>query len=295
MAVYAVGDIQGCLAELVSVLKRAHFDPHRDVLWCVGDLVNRGPRSLETLRFLKALGDACICVLGNHDLHLLGLAALGDDARPSDLDDVLQAPDRDELIDWLRTRPLLHHDADLGWAMVHAGLHPHWTLEKAKKRAAAVEGKLRGERWKSFCLKLLKSEFPEREPRKGMKGRSRFATAVLTRSRYCTSDGLFNWKTRVGGPVGQRERAWFAFERIAWRRDCRIVFGHWAAKGLVLDQPHVLGLDSGCVWGGSLTLAELDRRGHFSIVVEHQCRGYQKLKHRQEMAESRNALATQDA
>jgi bis(5'-nucleosyl)-tetraphosphatase (symmetrical) len=284
MAVYAVGDIQGCLAELKSVLRKVHFDPQSDELWCVGDLVNRGPESLETLRFLKAMGNACICVLGNHDLHLLGLAALGEEARPSSLDDVLRAPDRDELIDWLRHRPLLHHDAVLGWAMVHAGLHPHWTLEKAKKRAAAVQEKLRGDKWEKFCLRLLKGEFPEREPPRGGKGRARFAAAVLTRSRYCTSDGLFDWQTRVGGPRGQRERPWFAFDRIAWRRDCRIVFGHWAARGLVLDQMHVLGLDSGCVWGGSLTLAELGRRGYFSIVETHACKGYHKPQHRSELA-----------
>lgn len=283
MTVYAVGDIQGCLAELRDVLRKAHFDPQSDVLWCVGDLVNRGPESLETLRFLKSLGDRCVCVLGNHDLHLLGLAALGDDTRPSDLDDVLKAPDRDELIDWLRFRPMLHHDAELGWAMVHAGLHPHWTLEGAKERAAAVEMKLRGERWEKFCLKLAKGGFPEREPRRDEKGHARFTAAVLTRSRYCTSEGMFDWKTRVGGPRGPREKPWFAFERVAWRHDSCIVFGHWAAKGLVIDQRHVLGLDSGCVWGGSLTLAALGRHGHFSIAATHACTGYRKPHHRAEV------------
>jgi len=276
MAVYAVGDIQGCLAELKSVLRKVHFDPQHDVLWCVGDMVNRGPESLETLRFLKSLGDACICVLGNHDLHLLGLAASGDGYHADTLSQVLEAPDCEELIDWLRHRPLLHHDASLGWAMVHAGLHPDWTLEKAKRRAAAVQEKLRGEKWKKFCLKLQKADFPEREPPRGDKRRLLFSAAVLTRSRYCTSDGLFNWKTRVGGPLSQRERPWFSFERIAWRRDGRIVFGHWAAKGLVLDQMHVLGLDSGCVWGGSLTLAELGRRGYCRIVAMHMCKGCRK-------------------
>ncbi|OIQ04070.1 MAG: symmetrical bis(5'-nucleosyl)-tetraphosphatase [Zetaproteobacteria bacterium CG06_land_8_20_14_3_00_59_53] len=278
MAVYAVGDIQGCFGELKSVLRKVHFDPESDVLWCVGDLVNRGPESLETLRFLKSIGDACICVLGNHDLHLLALAAKGS-VDPSDsLAQVLQAPDCDALIDWLRHRPLLHHDTQLGWAMVHAGLHPDWTLKKAKRRAASIEEMLRGSDWKNFVLKLQKFETPEREPGKG-KGRKYFSAAVLTRSRYCTSEGLFNWKSKVGGPTSQRERPWFAFDRIAWRRDARIVFGHWAARGLVLDQMHVLGLDSGCVWGGSMTLAELGRRGYCRVVAMHMCKGYHKPVH----------------
>lgn len=262
------------------MLRKVHFDPQSDELWCVGDLVNRGPESLETLRFLKAMGDACICVLGNHDLHLLAVAANPEEHSNDSLAPILEAPDCDELIDWLRFRPMLHHDAELGWAMVHAGLHPHWTLEKAKRRAAAVEKRLRGEKWKKFCLKLLGKEFPVREPARNEKGRARFVTAVLTRSRYCTSEGRFDWKTRVGGPRGPRERPWFAFDRAAWSHDSCVVFGHWAAMGLVLDQRHVLGLDSGCVWGGSLTLAELGRHGHFSIVATHACTGYRKPHHR---------------
>ena len=274
MAVYAVGDIQGCFGELKSVLRKVHFDPETDVLWCVGDLVNRGPKSLETLRYLKSLGDACVCVLGNHDLHLLALAAAGDVGRSESLAAVLDADDCDELIQWLRHRPLLHHDAELGWAMVHAGLHPAWTLKKAKKKAAAVEKKLRGADWKQFVMKLRKLDTPQREPSKEEGGRKRFTTAVLTRSRYCTSDGHYNWKSDAS--VGCREHPWFSFDRIAWRRDARIVYGHWAARGLVLDQMHVLGLDSGCVWGGSLTLAELGRHGHCRIAAMHMSRGYHK-------------------
>jgi len=274
MAVYAVGDIQGCFGELKSVLRKVHFDPKHDVLWCVGDLVNRGPESLDTLRYLKSLGDACICVLGNHDLHLLALAAAGNAGRSESLAPVLEADDCDELIQWLRHRPLLHHDAELGWAMVHAGLHPDWTLKIARSRAAAVEKKLRGKDWKGFVMKLQKLDTAQREPTKAEGGRKRFTTAVLTRSRYCTSDGRYNWKS--GASVGRRERPWFSFDRIAWRRDARIVYGHWAARGLVLDQMHVLGLDSGCVWGGSLTLAELGRREHCRIVAIHMCKGYHK-------------------
>ena len=273
MSVYAVGDIQGCVSALKILLREVEFNPKHDVLWCVGDLVNRGPESLETLRFLKSLGDACICVLGNHDLFLLGLAASGDEAHSESLDEIFAAPDRDALIDWLRHRPLLHHDAGLGWTMVHAGLHPAWTLEEAKHRANTVEEKLRGNKWRKFCLKLLNTKFPTSQPENGEKGRRLFNAAVFTRSRYCTSHGVFNWK---GGRRRRREKPWYAFDKIAWGGDCHIVFGHWAAQGLVLDQPHVLGLDSGCVWGGSLTLAEFNSSGDWRIIARHKCECYRK-------------------
>jgi len=271
MSVYAVGDIQGCLSALKTLLEKVQFNPEHDVLWCVGDLVNRGPESLETLRFLKSLGDACVCVLGNHDLFLLALAAANDEAHPESLDEILAAPDRDELIDWLRHRPLLHHDVNLGWTMVHAGLHPAWTLEEAKRRAYSVEEKLRGDNWRKFCLKLLNAKFPSSQPKNGKKGRRLFNAAVLTRTRYCTKQGVFNWK---GGRRRRREKPWYAFDYLAWRGDCHVVFGHWAAQGLVLDQLHVLGLDSGCVWGGSLTLAELDSCGRWRVASTHKCKGY---------------------
>jgi len=259
VAVYAVGDIQGCYKPLKKVLKKASFDPAKDQLWCLGDLVNRGPDSLKTLRYLKSLGNSCIALLGNHDLHLLEFAAGG--KRHSDRDtfhDVLHAPDRDELIEWLRRRPLLHHDESLNWCMVHAGLHPMWTLKKAKKMASRIEKKLQGKRWKKFCRKLASAKLPATEPAKGKGGRTRFAVGVFTYSRYCTRTGSFNWGSVASRPASSRQRPWFAHKKLAWRGQSRIVYGHWAAKGLVKNQPHVLGLDSGCVWGGRLTLARLD-------------------------------------
>ncbi len=268
MAVYAVGDIQGCLKPLKRVLKAVKFDPARDQLWCVGDLVNRGPDSLKTLRFLKGLGDACVCVLGNHDLHLLELAAGGVLYRRDTLQSVLDAPDCDELIAWLRTRPLLHYDARLQWCMVHAGLHPDWTLKKALKQARRVEAELRGRYWKEFCRQLHHVKFPPRKPDKRDPSRVLFAAAVLTRTRYCTSDGLFNWDVRTGESSRYRDRPWYAHKRARWRRKTHVVYGHWAAAGLVADQPHVLGLDTGCVWGNALTLAKLRRHGRFKIVAQ---------------------------
>jgi bis(5'-nucleosyl)-tetraphosphatase (symmetrical) len=268
MSVYAVGDIQGCYKPLKQLLKKVKFNPEKDQLWCVGDLVNRGPDSLKTLRFLKSLGESCICVLGNHDLHLLEHASGGQNYRRDTLDEVLAAPDLDELIHWLRHRPLLHHDKKLGWTMVHAGLHPDWTLKKALKCAEKIEKELCGEHWREFCRQLHHVKFPIRQPHKDDPTRSLFATAVMTRTRYCTSDGLFNWNIRTGESSNFRDKPWYAHKRAKWRRKSNIVFGHWAAKGLVTDQPHVLGLDSGCVWGNELTLAKLKKGGRFKIVAQ---------------------------
>ncbi|MDX8410947.1 MAG: symmetrical bis(5'-nucleosyl)-tetraphosphatase [Mariprofundaceae bacterium] len=256
MAVYAVGDIQGCYDALRCLLDRIDFDPAHDQLWCVGDLVNRGPDSLGVLRHLKSLGDACCCVLGNHDLHLLALAAGGDVYKRDTLHDIMAAEDRDELIEWLRHRPLLHHDADLGWCMVHAGLHPGWSLDAAKRRASDVEAVIQGEGWQDFCRQLHHHGFPTSEPEDSRQA-SIFSVAVFTRSRYCTGDGRYNWHTRSGSPKSDDEQPWFALP-AAWAGQCRVVYGHWAALGLVDDQAHVLGLDSGCVWGGKLSAARLD-------------------------------------
>jgi len=271
MAVYAVGDIQGCCTSLLTLLDEVSFDPAEDTLWCVGDLVNRGPESLATLRYLKGLGDACVCVLGNHDLHLLEQYAGGKAYHRDTLEGILQADDCDELIEWLRFKPLLHVDPATGWVMVHAGLHPGWSLKKAMKRARAVERCLQGEDWKRFCLELHHARFPRREPVKGNSDRELFSTAVFTRVRYCTENGLFNWDDRSGASRNSKDKAWFKHDALKWRDDCHVVFGHWAANGLVADQPHVLGLDTGCVWGSDLTLARLEAAGQYTITARIRC------------------------
>lgn len=276
MAIYAVGDIQGCYKPLKRVLKKVGFDPEKDQLWCVGDLVNRGPDSLKVLRYLKSLGDSCIAVLGNHDLHLLkSVAGARRHSSRDTFDDILQVPDRYELIEWLRHRPILHHNEYMNWCMVHAGLHPLWTLEKAKKRARKIEKQLRSDNWKDFVLNLHSAHLPAIEPQKGKKKRTAFAVAVFTYTRYCTRTGSFNWETSSGRPDSSRQRAWFDHKNLAWRDQCRVVYGHWAARGLVKDQPHVLGLDSGCVWGGKLTLARLD--GEELELTSVQCKACQRV------------------
>ncbi|MDQ6995567.1 MAG: symmetrical bis(5'-nucleosyl)-tetraphosphatase [Mariprofundaceae bacterium] len=267
MSTYVVGDIQGCYNALRRVLDKVHFNPKHDVLWCVGDLVNRGPKSLETLRFLKGLGDACVCVLGNHDLHLLEKAAGGRDYPRDTLKQVLDAPDAHELVEWLRFRPLLHHDAKKGWCMVHAGLHPHWTLKEAKQRASDVESILRSHDWQAFCQKLQKTRFSATQST-NKHDQLMFTIAVLTRTRYCTQQGVFNWDVRSGEASCKREKPWFQHPILAWKKDCHVVFGHWAAMGLVNKEKHVIGLDTGCVWGGKMSLLKLNQHTLLSHHAE---------------------------
>jgi len=275
MATYAVGDIQGCYEPLMRLLEDVAFEPGRDTLWCVGDLVNRGPQSLEVLRFLKSLGDSCRCVLGNHDLHLLGLASRRVAEGNESLAAILSAADHDELIDWLRHRPILFHDEESDWCMVHAGLHPSWTLAEAKARAERVHLQLRGSEWGEFCHRM-RGRFPEHEPEGDESLATVFDAAVMTRIRYCSQDGEVCWHVRSGKPKRAADHPWFAHRELAWLGQCRVVYGHWAAKGLVLDQPHVLGLDSGCVWGGALTAACLDDDAPQLTSVA--CEAYQQIR-----------------
>ena len=256
MAVYAVGDVQGCRDELEALLDHAGFDAASDTLWLVGDLVNRGPQSLEVLRFVRSLGTRAVCVLGNHDITLLAQAA---GARESDggMRDILEAPDREDWIDWLRHRPVLHHDPALGYVLVHAGLLPQWTLEEAKGYARELEEFLRSDRWSRKIGKLYGST-PKRwkDGRTGM-DRLRLICNTFTRLRYLSADGTPDWKCKAGANRCPEDLLpWF---RAPGRRtrDERIVFGHWSTLGYHHGDG-VLGLDTGCVWGGCLTAVRLD-------------------------------------
>ena len=258
MAVYAIGDIQGCYGELRRILDHSGFDPANDTLWCVGDLVSRGPDSLGVLRFVRGLGEAAVCVLGNHDLHLLALAAGNRKQDASGLADVLQAPDSEELLDWLRHRPLLHYDPALDFLMVHAGLPPEWDLATARACAREVESVLRGPEHHEYFMQMYGNK-PNRWDTKlrGMK-RWRYITNCLTRLRFCDTDGRLTLKEK--GPPGSQAKGrvpWFAHPRRASRGQ-RIVFGHWSTLGYMADH-NVWALDTGCVWGGALTLLRLDQ------------------------------------
>jgi bis(5'-nucleosyl)-tetraphosphatase (symmetrical) len=268
MAVYAIGDVQGCFSALLALLDRLHFDGTRDQLWFAGDLVNRGSQSLEVLRFVKALGDSAITVLGNHDLHLLTVAYGQGRRKPKDtFTDVLAALDHDDLLTWLRHRPLLHHDAALGMTLIHAGLPPQWTLAMAQTYAAEVEAVLRGPNYSLFLHNL---DSPAPDPGVATSGtweRLRYITHCLTRLRFCDADGRLN--TEATGPPGSQPPPylpWFAFPQRA-SADLNIVFGHWSSLGLY-HAPGVYGLDTGCVWGGTLTAFCLQTREHVSVQCD---------------------------
>lgn len=260
MADYAVGDLQGCLEPLKCLLEHVSFDPARDRLWLVGDLVNRGPESLETLRYLYGIRDSVICVLGNHDLHLLAASRKIDRLKKGDtLDDILQAPDRDQLLDWVRQQKLMHYDAERNVAMVHAGIPPQWSLKKALKYAGEVEAALRDD---ALIEPFLNGMYGN-EPAKwsgDLRGvtRLRVITNYFTRMRFCNRDGKLDLKAKEGietAPPGYAP--WFSHKQRK-TKSVKIVFGHWAALEGRCDEPDVYALDSGCVWGGSLTMLNLD-------------------------------------
>ncbi|MBX3702856.1 MAG: symmetrical bis(5'-nucleosyl)-tetraphosphatase [Steroidobacteraceae bacterium] len=271
MAVYAVGDLQGCHAEFVALLERLRFDPARDSLWLTGDLVNRGPDSLGVLRAVRALGACVTAVLGNHDLHLLAmaLAPAGVRRREPELQAVLDAPDAAELLDWLRARPLLHRDAALGWTLIHAGLPPQWSLADAESAAREVEAALRADA--AALLAQMYGDQPDLwTPALTGIGRLRFAVNCLTRLRFVDAEGRL--LPAFKGPVAEAPPGampWFRHPGRRTREDA-LVFGHWSALGF-LAEPGLLCLDTGCVWGGSLAAMRLDGGGREPVLLP--CKG----------------------
>ncbi len=272
MSTFAIGDIQGCYSELRILLDKIAFDPSCDRLWFVGDLVNRGPESLAVLRFVRDLGEAAIVVLGNHDLHLLALAAgNGKHAKKSTLSSVLLAPDRDEILHWLRHRPLLHHDTERALTMIHAGLPPQWDLAQARSCAAELETALRDEDHQGF-LNAMYGNKPDRwSP--GLTGldRLRFVTNSLTRLRFCAPDGALALKEK--GEIGSQGPGLLPWFQMPGRRTRgeRIIFGHWSTLGY-WSGDNVWAIDSGCLWGGSLTALCLDANPMCAVQVD--CAGY---------------------
>lgn len=257
MSCYAIGDLQGCFEPLQRLLDRLRFDPAADRLWFAGDLVNRGPESLQVLRFVRSLGASAVTVLGNHDLHLLARAAGGHAGRRDSLDELLAAPDREPLLDWLRARPLLHEQD--GWVLLHAGLPPQWTLEQARRAARQVETLLRGPQHRRFLAGMYGDEPRQWSPTLRGVARARFIVNAYTRLRYCDADGRMDLRPK-GAPGSQPPGLlpWFAVPSRR-SREARIVFGHWSTLGQVHWPEHrVWGLDTGAVWGGRLTALCLD-------------------------------------
>ena len=263
MATWVIGDIQGCLEAFEALLLALDPDPASDRIWLAGDLVNRGPDSLGVLRRASRLGAAC--VLGNHDLHLLAVACGARPASESDtFQPVLEAPDREALLDWLRRRPLLHHDAEIGWTMVHGGFPPEWDLATARRRAAEVERILAGDGAAAFLAHLYGNESSDGGSDEGSGatgwGRLRYTLNALTRIRYVTEDGRLDLSF-AGPPEGKPDGLvpWFSAPSRRSRGE-RVVFGHWAALELepeLARREGVRHVDTGCVWGGRLTALDL--------------------------------------
>jgi bis(5'-nucleosyl)-tetraphosphatase (symmetrical) len=273
MARYAIGDVQGCCDELKALLQRCNYSADRDELWFVGDLVNRGPSSLQTLRYVRDLGANATVVLGNHDLHLLALA-YGSRRKHKEgdtLDEVLEAPDRDQLLEWLLRRPLAVFDAPRGDFLVHAGLVPEWTPLVAAKLAREVEAVLREDPRTLFDA--MYGNKPERwnDSLRGM-DRLRFVINVFTRMRYCTADGKVDLKMK-GAPGEQPDGflPWFEIPARA-SREVRVICGHWSTLGFK-RRADLLAIDTGCVWGGSLTAVNLDANQE---PIQLACQGHQE-------------------
>src|SRR4030067_3389412 len=261
MSIYAVGDVQGCHAELARLLEDTRFDPAADRLWLVGDLVNRGPDSLQVLRLVKSLGDSATPVLGNHDLHLLAVAEGTAELNRNDtLDEVLNAPDRKELLHWLRNQRLLH--AQDGYVLVHAGLLPQWSVAQAEKLAREVEVALRGGGYAIFLSRMYGNTPHEWDDDLTGYKRLRVIVNAFTRMRICTKEGgmEFKFKGEVEKiPAGYRP--WFDVPKRASRDAC-VIFGHWSALGLMVTEK-AIALDAGCLWGGPMSAIRLEDRTPF--------------------------------
>ncbi len=259
MAIWAIGDLQGCYGPTRRLLDKIRFDPARDRLWFCGDLVNRGGESIQTLRLVHSLREQSVTVLGNHDLSLLAIAERSEPEQRKvnpDLQGVLFADDRDLLLDWLRVQPLLHVDRGLGWMMVHAGLAPKWTSQIAEKHAREVERRLGGNGARKL-LRNMYGDHPHWSPRLSGPERDRAIINVFTRMRYCSPRGRIAFEEK-GAPGTQAPGLypWFAVPGRA-ERDLKIVCGHWSTLGLFVGMG-VHAIDTGAVWGGRLTALQLD-------------------------------------
>ena len=267
MATYAIGDIQGCFEALEILLRRIAFDPARDRLWFVGDIVNRGPDSLAAMHFVKGLGEKAVTVLGNHDLHLLTVAEeFAKIHRGDTLDEILSAPDREELLAWLRRQKLMHVEA--GWAMVHAGLLPQWSVARAVELAREVEAALAGPNYRDLLQQMYGNEPDTWDERLQGFDRLRVIINAMTRLRLCTPDGRMEFRHK-SAPLNLPDGylPWYAIPNRASAGE-PLIFGHWSTLGLHATDD-VVALDSGCLWGNALSALRLEDRE----IIQVSCAG----------------------
>ncbi len=272
MALYAIGDVQGCHDALLALLDEIGFDAEHDRLWFTGDLVNRGPMSAEVLRFVMGRGERALTVLGNHDLHLLAVAEGAETIKKTDtFRDILEAPDREDLLGWLRQQPLLHHDAAADYTLVHAGIWPLWGLAQARNLTGEVEQVLRGDNYHEFFLHMYGNQPAVWDDRLTGWERLRFITNACTRMRFCGNAGQLEFTHK--GPPGTQPVGFLPWYEHAHRQvlATTVIFGHWATLP-VFDHPGLVSLDSGCLWGGALTAVRLQTEGlqYFHVDCEQQ-------------------------
>lgn len=270
MATYAIGDLQGCYTELNDLLELINFDTAKDQLWFAGDIINRGPDSLACLRFVHSLGKSAITVLGNHDLHLLAIVAgHGKIQKKDTLDDILAAPDKEILLEWLIKQPLLIQDKISGFTLIHAGVHPHWDIDTTLSVAKELEVVLRGEDRDAFFATMYGDQ-PENwsESLKSW-DRIRVITNCLTRLRYCYPDGRIDLKEK-NSPENARQDLipWFVHPNRRTVKE-KIIFGHWSTvrltEGQDFNKLNVFPIDGGCLWGGNLIALRLEDERYFSV------------------------------
>jgi bis(5'-nucleosyl)-tetraphosphatase (symmetrical) len=282
MTTYVIGDLQGCYDQLVALLDDINYRPEEDHLWFVGDIVNRGPKSLECLRFVKQAcenGQADI-VLGNHDFHLLA-AYCGVEkyiSKSDTLSPILEAEDADQLVNWLRKQPLLVSHPVFEAVMVHAGIPPQWTIEQAKGYAKELEAQLKGPDWQSYIVNHLFGSEPDSwdEALTGYE-RLRYIVNAFCRMRYCNAEGKLEFKTKSAPKdIGGEYQPWFVFPNRR-NKDHEIFFGHWSTLGAI-DAYQVHATDTGCLWGGQMTAYALENKQRFSLDCEQVCKPKQKKK-----------------
>jgi len=268
MATYAIGDIQGCYDDLLRLLEKIKFDSVTDTLWFCGDIINRGPKSLETIRYIKELGNNAVTILGNHDLHFLAVAYVTDKpSRHDTFSDILKAPDREELVNWLRSQKLFHYDTELNISMVHAGIPPDWTVQDSIGYSAEMESVLQQNNPFDFFKHMYGNQPHEWNDTLTGWDRYRYITNVFTRMRFCDLAGRpdFKYKNDIGTQP-EHLTPWFMHDNRLTKND-EIIFGHWSTLTNIKTE-NIYALDTGCLWGGQLTALKIEADDRQLIQVE---------------------------